>query len=114
MDFEHNGLYVLIDKKPVKCKNFLEWGQAQSSKTNSLARIEDDKVLVSTVFLGLDHNWSGDGPPLLFETMIFGGPHDQQCWRYSTWGHAMKGHAHACQVAGILKLIKNPNLDQTG
>lgn len=25
---------------------------------------------VSTVFLGIDHNW-GEGPPLLFETMVF-------------------------------------------
>src|SRR5215471_17514474 len=26
---------------------------------------------VSTVFLGLDHNYSGVGPPIVFETMIF-------------------------------------------
>lgn len=28
-------------------------------------------VLISTVFLGLDHNFTGQGPPLLFETMVF-------------------------------------------
>lgn len=32
---------------------------------------------VSMVFLGLDHSFDDDGPPLLFETMIFGGLHDQ-------------------------------------
>ena len=27
---------------------------------------------VSTVWLGLDHNYWGDGPPLIFESMAFG------------------------------------------
>ena len=51
-------------------------------------------VRVSTVFLGLDHNW-GDGPPLLFESMIFWPDNpdlDQQMARYSTWHEAEQGH----------------------
>lgn len=28
--------------------------------------------LVSTVFLGIDHDWTGRGPPVLWETMVFG------------------------------------------
>ncbi len=32
---------------------------------------------VSTVFLGLDHNF-GDGPPILWETLVFGGPMNGQ------------------------------------
>lgn len=46
---------------------------------------------VSTVFLSLDHNW-GDGPPILFETMIFGGEHDGYQERYRTWEEAEEGH----------------------
>jgi len=53
---------------------------------------------VSTVFLGLDHGW-GDGPPILFETMIFGGPHDQRQWRYSTIEEAREGHKAAVRLA---------------
>jgi hypothetical protein len=49
-------------------------------------------VDVSTVFLNLDHNHSGEGPPILFETMIFGGKYDQYQWRYCTWDEAKKGH----------------------
>jgi hypothetical protein len=49
---------------------------------------------VSTVFTGLDHQWR-DGDPLLFETMIFGGPLDQEQDRYSTWEQAERGHADA-------------------
>lgn len=41
-------------------------------------------VEVSTVFLGIDHNFGFDVAPILFETMIFGGDHDQQMDRYST------------------------------
>ena len=46
---------------------------------------------ISTVFLGLNHQW-GQGPPLLFETMVFGGPLDQEQERYSTWEEAETGH----------------------
>jgi hypothetical protein len=53
-----------------------------------------EPIQVSTVFLGLNHNF-GNGPPMLFETMIFGGRFDQEQWRYSTWEEAEKGHQAA-------------------
>jgi hypothetical protein len=56
-------------------------------------------VRVSTVFLGIDHNFGLNGPPLLFETMIFGGPHDQWQNRYATKDEAVVGHAHALEIA---------------
>jgi hypothetical protein len=52
-------------------------------------------VKVSTVFLGLDHNWGKQGPPIVFETMIFGGKHDQYQERYCTWDEALAGHKQA-------------------
>ena len=48
-------------------------------------------IRVSTVFLGLDHAY-GSGPPMLFETMIFGGEHDEYQERYSIYEEAEKGH----------------------
>jgi len=53
---------------------------------------------VSTVFLGVDHRHFGGGPPLLFETMIFGGPLDLSCWRYASWDDAEVGHAMAVKA----------------
>lgn len=48
---------------------------------------------VSTVFLGVNHNYD-DGPPTLFETMLFtDDDRDQSMWRYSTWDEAVAGHA---------------------
>ena len=57
-------------------------------------------VYVSTVWIGINHQW-GDGPPLIFETMIFGGEHDQYQERYSTEEEAVEGHAKA------LELVRN-------
>jgi hypothetical protein len=47
---------------------------------------------VSTVFLGINHEFMG-GPPLWFETMVFGGDYDADQWRYTTWAEAEAGHA---------------------
>lgn len=42
------------------------------SPDRTIARDElDDGSVVSTVFLGLDHQFFSDGPPLLFETLVF-------------------------------------------
>jgi hypothetical protein len=63
---------------------------------------------VSTVWLGLDHNYFGDGPPLIFETMVFGitrddpaldtlGP-DIDVRRYFTEEQAIEGHEEMCTL----------------
>jgi hypothetical protein len=49
-------------------------------------------VEISTVFLGLDHNFFGKGPPVLFETMVFGGELDEETERCSTWEQAEEMH----------------------
>jgi hypothetical protein len=50
---------------------------------------------VSTVFLSIDHRHYGDGPPILFETMVFEGESwtDLYCGRYCTRAEAEAGHA---------------------
>lgn len=52
------------------------------------------KIRVSTVFLVLDHNYSGEGEPILFETMVFGHPkeEDNPMFRYTTYKEALEGH----------------------
>jgi len=52
---------------------------------------------ISTVWLGLDHafHFEGDQTPIIFETMIFGGAHDQYQERYATEEQARDGHARA-------------------
>jgi hypothetical protein len=50
---------------------------------------------VSTVWLGLDHDFTMKGPPLIFETMVFperGDFHELDVRRYSTETEAKQGH----------------------
>lgn len=58
----------------------------------------DDETEVSTVWMGLDHNFFGEGPPLIFETMIFGGPLDGQRWRWPTEEAALAGHDQVVEL----------------
>lgn len=62
---------------------------------------EGEPVQVSTVWLGLDHNWWPHGPRKIFETMIFGGIHDLEQWRYDTEENARHGHS---EVVALLQL----------
>lgn len=59
----------------------------------------DGDVVVSTVFLVIDHSIPMRGAPVLFETMVFGGPLDQEQERYSTWEEAEAGHARWVEKA---------------
>lgn len=52
---------------------------------------------VSTVWLGIDHNFGHD-PILIFETMIFDAGDAKDCNRYSTVADAIAGHADMVTV----------------
>ncbi len=74
---------------------FSEW----FGKTDRhIDRTNVGEYFVSTVFLGIYHNYDPAGLPLLFETMVFGGKGDEddeytgQVWRYSTYEEARQGH----------------------
>lgn len=93
--------YILMDRLPVAV-DMMTWAQWFANIDNR--RVGSDhigSVHVSTVFLGLDHNWHGVGDPILFETMIFRGPLDQETWRYCTYAEAERGHAEAVAQAKI-------------
>jgi hypothetical protein len=59
-------------------------------------RVAEDYVgpyRVSTVFLGIDHGFDPEGPPILFETMVFCKGFDEEIQkRYATWDEAIAGH----------------------
>lgn len=48
-------------------------------------------VVVSTIFLGIDHAYGG-GPPVLFETMVDSDYGWDRQVRYHTWDEAVAGH----------------------
>lgn len=80
-----------------------EWGRLHSDP--EYVRVGSTDVgpyWVSTVWLGLDHNWTMEGPPVIFETMVFSkdqrdDPNDRglcefDVVRYSTLSEATEGH----------------------
>ena len=91
-----NHLYILAGHTPVPVDDALDWARwyEAADDTRIVAHTDTPAGTVSTVFLGLNHRF-GPGPPLLFETLIFGGKRDQAMWRYSTWDEAEAGHAAA-------------------
>lgn len=56
-------------------------------------------ILVSTVFLGVDHSFGWRSRPVLWETMIFKGKHDGYQERYSSREEALEGHKRALRLA---------------
>lgn len=58
---------------PVPCDDDEKWSRWFNDINNR--RIEETKLengyVISTVFLGIDHNFWGRGFPVLYETMLF-------------------------------------------
>lgn len=86
--------YILEGKTPVPTDVITagKWMQDEGEKRRVDYTNIGDEVEVSTVFLGIDHRWDDKGPPLLFETLVFGGRLDGEMNRYATWDEAERGH----------------------
>jgi hypothetical protein len=67
-------LFILNERgEPVEERNISRWSDwlATNARTVRIETIGDSTV--STIYLGLDHNFLQGGPPILWETMVFGG-----------------------------------------
>lgn len=95
------GVHWRLDvdgKTPVPCdmQEWVAWMAMNEAagidyRRVALTRRWGRTVVVSTVFLTIDHAWD-DGPPVLWETMVFGGPHHEHQERYTSWDDAIAGH----------------------
>ena len=93
--------FILKDGVPVDEPDVLKWAAWFEKADRRVAFTPLLGYEVSTVFLGLNHSW-GDGPPLLFETMVFKSEVDSDgrrdtadefdMDRYATLEEAMQGH----------------------
>jgi hypothetical protein len=85
--------WILDGKTPQETDDLLAWAKMLESPERIVKQTElPNGVTVSTVFLGLDHSFGSEGPPIIFETLVFGGPHNETMDRYSTWDEAEAGH----------------------
>ena len=89
----NNYKYILDkDGNPVICEDVMEWALwFEKGKRIVQQDYLSKKHLVSTVFLGLDHNF-GEGEPLLYETMVFHNDSGGEATHYATREEALKGH----------------------
>jgi len=90
-----NDKFTLDGHTPVPCEDLITWAKWMEKHKRRVAKTVVGEVRISTVFLGLNHSFDEDEPPILFETMIFGGANDQAQWRCKTWDEAETGHRMA-------------------
>ena len=83
--------YVLDGHTPVKELDLTKWGKWHQTADRVVEKTTVGDIHISTVFLAIDHSFGG-GPPLLFETMVFGGDLDQAMERCRTWDKAVDQH----------------------
>lgn len=95
--------YKLSGKVAVVCHDLFEWGTWYETADRKVARDDIEGIIVSTVFLGIDHGFSADpdSDPLLFESLVFL-PDDEtgEMRRYFTWEEAEEGHS---QIVDAIK-----------
>lgn len=84
-------MYYNRQGEPITNDEWIKFFHLPFEKSRLVAKDEQDGIEVSTVFLGMNHQF-GNGPPLIFETMIFGGEHSDDQWRYATEAEALEGH----------------------
>lgn len=94
--------------EPVPEPDLSKWGKWMGQNfEDSLRRVKRETIGdcdVSTVFLGLDHNY-GVGPPILWETMVFGGKMDQEQARCS--GSREQAEAMHAKMVRLVKEKQN-------
>ena len=77
------------------------------SKSTQIKRDKfDEDTILSTIFLGLDHNHKKKGEPILFESMIFSDNSRLNAYqkRYTTYEEALIGHN---KLIKVIKYILN-------
>ena len=109
-------LYYDLDGKPMTT---MEWTKLLETKRSARRKAADSQpeddptrigsdyvgnLWVSTTWLGLDHQY-GNGPPLIFETMVFPAENgkvtdcgERFCDRYSTKEQALAGHQRVVEA----------------
>lgn len=92
--------YILEGREivPVDLMTWAKWFE-ENFNNRRIAQDQIGPFFVSTVFLGIDHRFIGEGPPIVFETMVFDMRGNERQlgeevgqWRYETYDQAERGH----------------------
>jgi hypothetical protein len=100
LDFNKKILFILDENKNVIPANVFEFGSFFEDGKNRIIKQETiNNKLVSTVFMGINHNFTPGGKLKVFETMVFENDDFKDLYqdRYSTYEEALSGHENAVQ-----------------
>lgn len=105
--------YILDGRKVVPVADLFEWARWFENADRRVGFDDTKHFSVSTVFIGLDHNFTSVGPPMVFETMVFEkqptfhkllqrwvheAAEQMPMHRYSTWREAEAGHLETVRL----------------
>jgi len=113
------SLFYLLDQNKIPYSvtqdlwaNWLTKAISNGSKTIKFTNLHKYSATISTVFLGLDHNWDISGKsknPVLFETMIFFNSDILELnyyqERYTSYKDAIQGHRDCVRM--VIKGIRD-------
>lgn len=103
------GHYILDEQHVAYPVDVLTWARWFEKADRVVAKTTfPDGVVVSTVFLGTDHAFQPCEPRQIFETLVFGGKHDQHMFRYATWAQAEAGHAVMVKIVTGEASVRSP------
>jgi len=96
--------YILDENNNVQKATMEEANSFYSNSRRFLKRLQTSAGKLSTVFLCLDHSFSHPSKaPVVFESMIFGGPLDQYQERYRSYNQAVE---NSNALAKVLEVIE--------
>lgn len=112
-DYPSKHLFVLKGKAVVPAESLAEWAEQFDGNREAFRRValtKIGKITISTVFMGVDFTYGIlKRKPILFETMIFGLPHNApDTQRYETWEAAEEGHWKIVETVKSIRKVK-PN-----
>jgi len=104
--------YYNRDGRPIR---LMTWAKLlENLKYRVVAQDHYKDYTVSTIWLGLDHNFTG-GPPHIFETVVFYAPNldreTVEIRRYSTEAEALEGHRQLLELVHLLEFTQTGETD---
>lgn len=119
MAFEPDDLYILdAHGAPHQVRDLNEWAQWMTEHPEEQVVAQDHAegprqppIRISTRFFGVDLRLLPEfqpGPPVLWETMVFGGALHLTQRRYTSRADALAGHQAICQQVNATLRDKEP------
>ena len=108
-------MYYKLNGKQIVEVSIAEFESKNTTFSKPLFKSKFGEVEVSTIFMAMDHNFDvNSDEPILFETMVFGGEHNDYQERYHTYDRAEEGHKRICEMVDKVAINRDKRLRELG